>query len=215
MPLYTYIPSTNIPAKYQLTATFYISKTCTDKILMVFYYGKIKVKSRSIHDLAHLHPQPIFPAKNQLTTPNSLQDIPKQDFKGQGHYSKVKGQIKVTTGLCTLTSLSNLPAKYQLATLYSLHGMPGLDFRARSLHSIGKIQSHHDVAHLHSQPISLPSIDFLHQFQGYSVCDTAWTKFSKCLPSQPDVKGENNTETVLLIQAWTEHSINEWNINRK
>ena len=145
MPLYTYIPSTNIPAKYQLTATFYISKTCTDKILMVFYYGKIKVKSRSIHDLAHLHPQPIFPAKNQLTTPNSLQDIPKQDFKGQGHYSKVKGQIKVTTGLCTLTSLSNLPAKYQLATLYSLHGMPGLDFRARSLHSIGKIQISHTM----------------------------------------------------------------------
>ena len=54
-----------------------------------------KVKSKSDHDVAHLHPLTNVPTKYQLPTPYGFRDIAGQDFIGQGHYSKVKGQIKV------------------------------------------------------------------------------------------------------------------------
>ena len=59
--------------------------------------ARSKVKSRSHHDIAHLHPLTNVPTKYQLPTPYGFRDIqPGQDFIGPGHYSKVKGQIKVT-----------------------------------------------------------------------------------------------------------------------
>ena len=50
--------------------------------------ARSKVKSRSHHDVAHLHPLTNVPTK---TDPKV-----QQDFIGQGHYGKVKDQIKVT-----------------------------------------------------------------------------------------------------------------------
>ena len=58
--------------------------------------ARSKVKSRSDHDVAHLHPLTNIPTKYQLPTPYGFQDIARQHFIGQGHYGKVKGQIKVT-----------------------------------------------------------------------------------------------------------------------
>ena len=56
--------------------------------------ARSKVKSRSHHDILHLHTLANVQTKYQLPTPYGFQDIPRQDFIGQGHYSKVKGQIK-------------------------------------------------------------------------------------------------------------------------
>ena len=58
--------------------------------------ARSKVKSRSDHDVAHLHPLTNVPTKYQLPTPYGFRDIALQDLIGQGHYGKVKGQIKVT-----------------------------------------------------------------------------------------------------------------------
>ena len=54
-----------------------------------------KVKSRSDHDVAQLHPLTNVPTKYQLPTPYGSEIQPGQDFQTQGHYGKVKGQIKV------------------------------------------------------------------------------------------------------------------------
>ena len=57
---------------------------------------RLKFKSRSYHDVAHLHALTNVPTKYQLPTPYNSEIEPKQDFQTQGHYSKVKGQFKVT-----------------------------------------------------------------------------------------------------------------------
>ena len=58
--------------------------------------ARSKVKSRSHHDAAHLHPLANVSTKYQLPAPITVSEIkPGQYFIGQGHYSKVKGQIKV------------------------------------------------------------------------------------------------------------------------
>ena len=56
----------------------------------------LKVKLRSDHDAAHLHPltNASLPNINFLHLTVS-EILPGQDFIGQGHYIKVKGQIKV------------------------------------------------------------------------------------------------------------------------
>ena len=56
--------------------------------------ARSKVKSRSDHDVAHLHPLTNVPSKYQLPTPYGFRDIVRTRF-GQGHYGKIKGQIKV------------------------------------------------------------------------------------------------------------------------
>ena len=58
--------------------------------------ARLKVKSRSHHDIAHQHSLTNVPTKYQLPTPYAFQDIAGTRFTGQGHYGKVKGQIKVT-----------------------------------------------------------------------------------------------------------------------
>ena len=69
--------------------------------------ARSKVKSRSHHDVAHLHPLTNVPTKYQLPAPYGFRDIARtrfyrslqqgQDFIGEGHYGKVKSQIKVTS----------------------------------------------------------------------------------------------------------------------
>ena len=58
--------------------------------------ARLKVKSRTYYDVAHLHPLTNVPTKYQLPTPYSFRDIARTRFKGQGHYGKVKGQLMVT-----------------------------------------------------------------------------------------------------------------------
>ena len=57
--------------------------------------ARSKVKSRSHHDVLHLHTLANVPTQYQLPTPYDFRDIPRTRFIGQGHYGKVKGQIKV------------------------------------------------------------------------------------------------------------------------
>ena len=57
--------------------------------------ARSKVKSRSDHHVAHLHPLTNVPSKHQLPIPNGFLDIARTRFIGQGHYGKVKGQILV------------------------------------------------------------------------------------------------------------------------
>ena len=58
--------------------------------------ARSKVKSRSHHDIAHLHPLTNVPTKYQLLHLKVSEIQPGQDFIGQGHYGKVKGPIMVT-----------------------------------------------------------------------------------------------------------------------
>ena len=86
-----------------------------------------------------------------------------QDFIGQGHYGKVKGQIKVMPWHCTPTPPHQCP--YQVSTSYTLRFpryRPDKIFKfkvttARS--NQGQTMMLHTYT---SQPMSLPSINFLH-----------------------------------------------------
>ena len=80
--------------------------------------ARSKVKSRSHHDVAHLHPLTNVTTKYQLPTPYGFRDIAWQNFIGQGHYGKVKGQIKFTPWRCTPTPPNQCP--YQVTTSYTL-----------------------------------------------------------------------------------------------
>ena len=82
-----------------------------------------------------------------------------QDFKGQGHYNKVESRSHHDAA--HLQPLTNVPTKHQLPTPYGFRDIARTRFyRSRSLQQ-GQ-RSDHDVAHLHPQPMSLPSINFLH-----------------------------------------------------
>ena len=72
-----------------------------------------KVKSRSDHDVAHLHPRTNVPTKYQLPTPYDFRDIVRQDYIGQGQ-SKVKSRSDYD--VAHLHPLTNVPAKCQLPT---------------------------------------------------------------------------------------------------
>ena len=56
--------------------------------------ARSKVKSRSDHDVAHLHPLTNVTNKYHLHL-MVFEIQPGQDVIGQGHYGKIKGQIKV------------------------------------------------------------------------------------------------------------------------
>ena len=81
------------------------------------HYGK--VKSRSDHDVAHLHPLTNVPAKYQLPTPYGCRDIARTRFSNsrslwQGQRSN-QGQ---TMTLQTYTPPTNVPDKYEPPTPY-------------------------------------------------------------------------------------------------
>ena len=91
-----------------------------------------KVKSRSDHDVAHLHPLTNVPTKYQLPTPYGFRDIAWQDFQTQGHYGKVKSRSD--NDVAHLQPLTNVPTKYQLPTPYDFQDIARTRFyRSRSL----------------------------------------------------------------------------------
>ena len=69
--------------------------------------ARSKVKSRSDHDVAHLHP---------LTNVHTTYELP-TPFIGQGHYGKVKSRSD--HDVAHLHPLTNVPTKYQLPSPYS------------------------------------------------------------------------------------------------
>ena len=94
--------------------------------------ARSKVKSRSDHDVVHLHPLPNVPTKYQLPTPYGFRDIARTRF----HRSRSlqQGQIKVTPWCCTPTPLTNVLAKCQLPIPHGFRDIARTRFyRSRSL----------------------------------------------------------------------------------
>ena len=91
-------PTTPNQGLYQESTSYTLRfpRYSPDKILYVkVTMARSKVKSRSDHDVAHLHPLTNVLTIYQLPTPYGFRDIARTRFSTQGHYSKVKGQIKV------------------------------------------------------------------------------------------------------------------------
>ena len=88
------------------------------------HYGK--VKSRSRHDVAHLHPLTNVPTKYQLPTPYGLRDIAWTRFSNSR--SLRQGQIKSHHDIAHLHPLTNVPARHQLPTPYVFWDVPRTNF---------------------------------------------------------------------------------------
>ena len=135
-----------------------VSKYSLDNILKVkVTTERSKVKLKSYHDIAHLHPQQIsLPNINFLHLAVSKLDLcigepkqicihwkdnsPKPSFDLEGG---AKGQIQ-----------------HLRVSKYSLDNI--LKVKVTTERSKVKLKSYHDIAHLHPQQISLPNINFLH-----------------------------------------------------
>ena len=91
-----------------------------DKILQVkVTMARSKVRSRSHHDVAHLHPLTNVPTKYQLPTPYSFRNIAQTIFYRsrslrQGSKVKPRSHYDITH----LKPLTNVPTTYQLPTPY-------------------------------------------------------------------------------------------------
>ena len=124
-----------------------------------------KVKSRSHHDVAHLHLLTNVPTKYQLPTPYGFQDIAQTTFYRSR--SLRQGQRSNHGQTMTLHTYTPNQCPYQVSTSYTLR-FPRyspdkiLWVKVTTARSKVKSRSDHDVAHLHPQPMSLPSINFLH-----------------------------------------------------
>ena len=113
MTLHTYTPEPmSLPSMNFLHLTVSEIQSGQDFIGQGHYS---KVKLRSHHGVAHLHPLTNVPTKYQLATPYAFQDIAQTRFPNsrplrQGQRSN-QGQARM---LHTYTS--NVPTKYQLPT---------------------------------------------------------------------------------------------------
>ena len=127
-------------------------------------------------------------------------------FWGQCHYGKVKGQMKVTLQCCIHTPLNQCP--YQISITYTLQFPKySLDkiFKLKVTMARSKVKSrlNYDVAHLHPQLMSLPSINTLPLIvteisPRQDICRRPADRPPECRPpewppAQPDDMGENNT----------------------
>ena len=109
-------PPNQCPYKVSTSYTLQFPRYSPDKILEVkVTTPRAKVKSRSHHDVAHLHPLTNVPTKYQLPTPYCFQDIARTRFSNTR--SLWQGQIKVTPRRCTPTPPNQCP--YQVSTSYT------------------------------------------------------------------------------------------------
>ena len=135
--------------------------------------ARSKVKSRSHHDAAHLHPLTNVPTKYQLPTPYSFRDITRTRFYRsrslqQGQRSN-QGQAM---RLHAYTTLTNIHTKYQLPTPYGFLDIARTRvYRSRSLQ---QGQRSNDVSQLHPL-IYVPTKYQLPTPYGFS--DIAQTRF--------------------------------------
>ena len=79
--------------------------------------AKSKVKSRSHHDDAHIHPITYVPTNFLCFTVYEIQ--PRQDFQNQSHSGKVKDKNKVTPQCCTPTDYNECPYPVSTPAPYS------------------------------------------------------------------------------------------------
>ena len=109
------------PYQASTSYTLEFQRYCLDKILKVkVTTTRSKVKSKSHHDGAHLHPLTNVPTKYQLPTPYSFRDIARTRFSrsrslSQGHYDKVKGHTM------TVHTYTPNQCPYQVSTSHTLH----------------------------------------------------------------------------------------------
>ena len=88
-------PPNQCPYQVLTSHNFWFLRYSLDKILKVkVTMARSKVKSRSHHDIAYLHPLTNVPAKYQLPTPYSFRDIAQTRFLNS---RLQQGQIKVTS----------------------------------------------------------------------------------------------------------------------
>ena len=112
-------PPNQCPYQISTSYTLQLPRYSTDKILKVkVTTARSKIKSRTHHDVAHLHPQLMsLPSINFLHL--TVSEIwPGQDFQTQGHSGEVQGQIPITPWCCTLTPPNQCP--YQVWNSYTL-----------------------------------------------------------------------------------------------
>ena len=137
--------------------------------------ARSKIKSRSHHDVAHLHLLTNVPTKYLLPTPYGFQYIARIRFYRSR--SLRQGQIKVTPWRCTPTPPIQCPC--QVSTSYALQ-FPRyspdkiLKVKVTTARSKVKSRSHHDVAQLHP----LTNVPTKYQLPTpYGFQDIAWTRF--------------------------------------
>ena len=99
------------------------------------HYGKVKVKSKSHHDEAHLHLLTNVPTKYQLPTPYGFRDIARTRFyRSKVTMAKSKVKSWADHDVAYLHLLTNVPNKYQLPTPYGFQDIAWTRFyRSRSL----------------------------------------------------------------------------------
>ena len=78
--------------------------------------ARSKVKSRSQHDVAHLHPPTNDPTKYQLPTPYGFRDIAWIRFYRSRSLQQGQRSNQGHTMLHTTPNITNVPTKYQLPT---------------------------------------------------------------------------------------------------
>ena len=182
-------PSGTIPLWFQ--------RYSQDNIFKVKVSTRSKVKSRSHHGVAHLHPPPNVSTKYHLTAP----------------YGFVKGQIKVIPGRCTPTLPTNVPTKYQLPTPYCFKDIVQTRFyRSRSLRQGQRSNQGRTMRsmmlHTYTPYAMSPSTSYTLQFLRYSP-DKFFPATSP--PEHPnahrDTMGENNTPTAHILRAHLENQL--------
>ena len=129
----------SLPSVNLLHLTEYKSLDKISKLMVNM--TKSKVKSRSHHKVAHLHPLTNVPTKYQLPTPYNFRDIAWTRFYKSG--SPQQGQRSNQDHTMTLHTYpppptphppTNVPTKYQLPTFYGFRDIAQTRFsNSRSL----------------------------------------------------------------------------------
>ena len=177
MTLHTYTPN-QCPYLVSTSYTLQFPRYSPDQILEVkVTTATSKVKSRSHHDLAHLHPLTNIPTKYQLPTRYGFRDTARTRF----YRSRSLRQGKRSNQGHTMTLHTYTPNQcpYQVSTSYTLQ-FPRyspdqiLEVKVTMATSKVKSRSRHDLAHLHP----LTNIRTKYQLPtSYGFRDTARTRF--------------------------------------
>ena len=124
-------PPSQCPYQVSTSYTLHFPRYSPDKILKVkVTTARSKVKSRSDHDLAHLHPLTNNPTKYQLPTPYTFRDIARTRF----YRARSKVKSRSDHDVAHLHPLTNIPTKYQLPTPYGFQDIAWTRFsNSRSL----------------------------------------------------------------------------------
>ena len=166
--------------------------------------ARSKVKSRSHHDAAHLHPLTNVSIKYQLPTPYSFRDIARTRFyRSRSLWQGQRSKSRSDHDVAQLQPPNQCP--YQVSTSYTLRFprySPDKIFKLKvtAARSKVKLRSHHDIAHLHPYPCPYQvSTSYTLQFLRYRP-DKLFPPPGHppaSLPAHPDTMGENNTPTDL------------------